>query len=89
MGDTVLGTPAPPALDRAGRVTFAQLRAAAPFDPMVFRAFRKVMGMMCRPEKVYADPAVVARTRGVLSDQGSAPPMAQPSREQLGVALAV
>jgi 2-polyprenyl-6-methoxyphenol hydroxylase-like FAD-dependent oxidoreductase len=69
------------------RVNFEQLRMAALFDPTVFRAFWKVMGMISRPDEVYADPRIVALTQTVLLDHGSRPPMVQPSREQLLAAL--
>jgi 2-polyprenyl-6-methoxyphenol hydroxylase-like FAD-dependent oxidoreductase len=86
---TIFGSPAPdpqPAI--CGRVSYEQLRAAAPFDPAVFRAFWKIMGMICPPAQVYTDPHVVARTRQVLSRRGAGPPVAQPTREQLLAALA-
>ena len=71
-----------------GRVTFAQLRSAAPDDPLIFRAYWKVMGMSCRPGDAYTDPAIVARTHGIIGSRGTAPPLAQPAREQLLTALA-
>jgi 2-polyprenyl-6-methoxyphenol hydroxylase-like FAD-dependent oxidoreductase len=71
-----------------GRVTYAQLRSAASFDPAAFRAFWKVMGMICPPAEVYTDPRVVACTQEVLRQHGAGPPMAQPTREQLLAALA-
>jgi 2-polyprenyl-6-methoxyphenol hydroxylase-like FAD-dependent oxidoreductase len=88
----VFGAPAPaPAPDAAragpGRVTFAQLRTAARFDPVAFRAFWKIMGMIGSPEEVYADPDVVAATREVLRRRRDGPPAAQPTREQLLAAL--
>jgi hypothetical protein len=84
---TILGTPPPPPPNYPDRVTHAQLRTAAPFDPMVFRAFWKIMGMVCRPDDVYTDPAVVARTHAIIRHHGSSPLIAQPSREQLTAAL--
>jgi len=87
MRHTIFDAPAPEATDRADRVTYGQLRNAAPFDPTVFRAFWKVMGMVTLPETVYTDPAVVARTREVIRTRGGGPPIAQPSREQLLAAL--
>jgi hypothetical protein len=77
--------PAPPAEDR---VAYWQVRAAAPYDPVVFRAFWKVMGMTAVPGEVYADPEVMARTREVLAGHDAAPPAAQPSRARLLAALA-
>jgi 2-polyprenyl-6-methoxyphenol hydroxylase-like FAD-dependent oxidoreductase len=84
---TILGTPSSPPPHRPDRVTYAQLRTAAPFDPRVFRAFWKIMGMVCHPDDVYTDPAVIARTHEIIRDHGSGPPIAQPSRQQLQAAL--
>ncbi len=70
------------------RVSYAQLRTAASFDPAAFRAFWKIMGMICSPEEVYTDPHVVACTLEVLRRRGSGPTMAQPTRELLLAALA-
>jgi hypothetical protein len=69
------------------RVTYAQVRAAAPFDPIAFRAFWRVMGMMGLPGEVYTDPQVVAATHAVLKQRGSGPALAQPTRAQLLAAL--
>ena len=44
--------------------------------------------MICPPEEVYTDPQVVACTREALSQHGSGPPVAQPTRDQLLAALA-
>lgn len=80
--------PAPPAPTAAGdRVSYGQVRAAMPFDPVAFRAFWKVMGMIVTPEEAYTDPAVVARVRAVLAARGEAPPSAGPSRDQLTALL--
>jgi hypothetical protein len=86
---TIFGAPAPaPPPDTPRRVTYAQLRAAARFDPTAFRAFWKIMGMICPPDAVYADPQVVASTHTALRRHGSGPPVAQPTRDQLHAALA-
>ena len=84
---TIFGAPPPPPVTR-GRVTYAQLRAAASFDPAAFRAFWKINGMVCLPDEVYTDPHVVARTQETLGRHGSAPGITQPTREQLLAALA-
>ena len=84
---TISGGAPPPAAEADDRVTYAQLRNAAPFDPMVFRAFWKVMGMVCLPEMVYTDPVIVERTHDVIRSRGGGPPIAQPTREQLLTAL--
>ena len=43
--------------------------------------------MICPPGEVYTDPDVVARTQETLSRHSTAPPVAQPTREQLLTAL--
>jgi hypothetical protein len=78
--------PMPPAV-HPDRVSFYELRTAALFDAEVFRDFWKLYGMLERPEAVYGDPAVVARTRQVLRQTGAMPAIPQPSREQLVAAL--
>jgi hypothetical protein len=62
--------------------------AAMPFDAIVFRAFWRVMGMLAKPDDVYTDPDVVARTQYVLSSFDTAPSMTPPTRAQLEAALA-
>ena len=79
--------PEPPAAD-SDRVSYWQLRTAAQFDPTAFRAFWAVMGMIRRPDEVNADPDVVTRTREAIRRHGSAPAVAQPTREELVAALA-
>jgi 2-polyprenyl-6-methoxyphenol hydroxylase-like FAD-dependent oxidoreductase len=76
--------PAPPAA--SDRITFEQLRTASLFDPTIFRAFWKVMGMLSRPAEVYADPEIVALTQEALRHHAKAP-IVQPTREQLLAAL--
>ena len=88
MRHTIFGAPPPPPSEAPGRVTYSQLRAAAAYDPAAFRAFWKINGMVCPPEEVYTDPDVVARTRETLRRHGAAPPVAQPTHEQLLTALA-
>jgi flavin-dependent dehydrogenase len=86
---TIFDAPAPgPPAAIADRVDYAQLRTAALFDPTAFRAFWRVMGMIRRPDEVYADPRVVACARDVLQRHGGVPPVVQPTREQLLAALA-
>jgi hypothetical protein len=68
-------------------VSYPQLRVAGYYDPVAFRAFWKINGMVCPPGEVYTDPHVVACTRAALSRYGSGPPVAQPAREQLLAAL--
>ena len=83
----IYGTPvSEPSPSRSDRVTYAELRTAAWFDPTAFRAFWKVMGMIGLPDAVYADPDVVAATRAALHRHGNAP-MVQPTRVQLLAAL--
>ena len=84
----IFGAPAPePPSLTADRVTYAQLRTAALYDPAAFRAFWRIMGMIRRPEDEYRDPQIVARTHAILREHGSGPQIIQPSREQLLAAL--
>ena len=85
---TLFGAPAPETAPLKDRVTFAALRAAMPFDAIVFRAFWRVMGMLAKPDDVYTDPDVVARTQDVLRSLDTAPTMTQPTRAELEAALA-
>jgi 2-polyprenyl-6-methoxyphenol hydroxylase-like FAD-dependent oxidoreductase len=85
---TVFDAAAPERPVISDRINYAQLRTAALFDPTAFRALLNVSGMICRPNDVYTDPPMVARTRRVLDQHGSGPPMVQPTREQLLDALA-
>jgi hypothetical protein len=71
-----------------GRVSFAELRAAAQADPAAFRAFWEIYGMTRLPEDVYTDPRVVACTRAALRNHDGRPSMLQPPRESLLAALA-
>ncbi|MFY9932505.1 MAG: hypothetical protein WAK82_31350 [Streptosporangiaceae bacterium] len=89
MRYTISGVGPPPLpAETPGRVTYSQLRLAAGYDPSAFRAFWKINGMVCPPEEVYTDPQVVASTQETLRRYGSAPPVTQPTREQLLTALA-
>jgi 2-polyprenyl-6-methoxyphenol hydroxylase-like FAD-dependent oxidoreductase len=86
---TILDAPAPAAAPvRSDRVTFSELRTAAPYDPTTFRAFWKVMGLISRPDDVYTDTDVIRRTRTALRHHTTGSPIAQPSREELLTALA-
>jgi 2-polyprenyl-6-methoxyphenol hydroxylase-like FAD-dependent oxidoreductase len=84
----IFGAPRPTDRAESGRVSYAELRTAAQFDPVAARAFWKVMGMIADPEAVYTDPKVVASTRAALERHGSGPAIAQPTRDQLLQALA-
>ena len=89
MRHTIFGDPRPPPEATGdGRVSYPQLRVAGCYDPVAFRAFWKINGMVCPPEDVYTDPRVVACTRDALSRHGGGPPVDQPTREQLLAALA-
>lgn len=63
----IFGTPRPAQTTEPARVSFTELRNAAMHDPVVFRAFWQVFGMLQDPEAVYCDPAVVERTRAVTA----------------------
>ena len=85
---TVFDAPAPdPPPVMPDRVTYAQLRAAALFDPTAFRALWSLFGMIRHPDEVYTDPQVVASTHEAVRHHGSGPALAQPSRAQLLAAL--
>ncbi len=58
---TVLGAPAPAPPCHGARVSYAQLRSAAPYDADAFRAFWTIMGMLRPPEEIYRDPELVPR----------------------------
>jgi 2-polyprenyl-6-methoxyphenol hydroxylase-like FAD-dependent oxidoreductase len=84
----IFGAPAPAAASSmSDRVTFAQLRAAARFDPTAFRSLWRVMGMIGRPDEIYSDPEVVARTHETLREHGGVKSLVQPSRERVLAAL--
>jgi hypothetical protein len=87
MRHTLFGAPAPRPAAAADRVSYPQLRAAGCYDPVAFRAFWTINGMLCPPEEVYTDPYVVACTREALSRADGRPSAAQPTREQLLAAL--
>jgi hypothetical protein len=80
--------PDPPTVD-SHRVTYAQLRSAAPYDPTSFRAFWKIQGMLQKPDDVYTDQHVVASTQAVLNEVRAVPSMVEPTRDQLLAALAM
>ena len=86
---TIFGGPAPHPLQvPCNQVTFSQLRTAAAVDPVAFRAFWKVLGMIEKPLDIYSDAQVVGRTQEVLLQYGRRPSISQPSRGQLLAALA-
>jgi 2-polyprenyl-6-methoxyphenol hydroxylase-like FAD-dependent oxidoreductase len=87
MRHTIFGEPAPPSPVAADRVSYPQLRVAGCYDPVAFRAFWTINGMVRPPDEVYTDPEVVACTRDALSRHGSGPPVVQPTRAQLLAAL--
>jgi 2-polyprenyl-6-methoxyphenol hydroxylase-like FAD-dependent oxidoreductase len=87
MRHTIFGAPPPRPSHVPGRVTYPQLRAAASYDPVAFRALWTINGMTRAPEEVYTDPGIVARTQETLKRYRTAPPAAQPTREQLLIAL--
>jgi 2-polyprenyl-6-methoxyphenol hydroxylase-like FAD-dependent oxidoreductase len=88
MRHTIFGAPPPRSAQVPGRVTYSQLRVAACYDPAAFRAFWKINGMVCLPGQVYTDPHVIACTQVALRRHSAAPPVTQPTSEQLLTALA-
>jgi 2-polyprenyl-6-methoxyphenol hydroxylase-like FAD-dependent oxidoreductase len=93
----IMGGPAPPPpLLDPNRISFTQLRVAASFDPTAFRAFWKLMFMLCQPDDVYRDPHVIACTQDALRSRGMDvlqprghldPAIGQPTRQQILAAL--
>jgi 2-polyprenyl-6-methoxyphenol hydroxylase-like FAD-dependent oxidoreductase len=83
----VLGDPAPPPATSEARISFSELRLAAMFDPVAYRAFWRLYGMLQKPEDIYSDPAVVECVRRVLKTPRGFPSANQPGREQLLAAL--
>ena len=79
---TLFGAPAPGTSALEDRVTFAELRAAMPFDAIAFRAFWRVMGMLAKPDDVYTDPDVVTHTQDVLRSLDTAPVMTRPTHAE-------
>jgi hypothetical protein len=76
-----------PAHAGSDRITFAELRDAALFDPVAFRAFFRVMGMLCLPDQIYTDPLVVSRTRDALRRHARRRAPEGPTRRELLLAL--
>ncbi len=72
MRHTIFGEPAPSPPLAADRVSYPQLRVAGCYDPVAFRAFWKINGMVCSPEQVYTDPHVVRCTQEALGQHGAA-----------------
>jgi hypothetical protein len=93
----ILGEPLPPrSATNPDRITFTQLRAAASFDPIAFRAFWKLMFMLCHPDEIYLDQQIVACTHEALTSHGMDvlqprghfdPQVASPSHTELLAAL--
>jgi hypothetical protein len=50
---TISGAAVPAPAASTGRVGYAELLRAAPYDPLIFRAFWPVMGMACDPGQRY------------------------------------
>ncbi len=84
----IFGTPAPDGVRaREDRVTYADVRAAAQFDPTAFRALWRIHAMAQKPLEVYTDPEVVASTRSALVENRERLSISQPTREELQAAL--
>jgi 2-polyprenyl-6-methoxyphenol hydroxylase-like FAD-dependent oxidoreductase len=83
----VSGAPAPILTEMANpAVSFPELRAASLVDPVAYRAFWAVMGMLRRPQEVYNDPDLVAIVAN-LSAQRPAGREAAPDMAQVMAAL--
>jgi 2-polyprenyl-6-methoxyphenol hydroxylase-like FAD-dependent oxidoreductase len=97
LRQAILGHPAPPPPPSdPDRISFTQLRVAASFDPAAFRAFWRLMFMLCPPDDVYRDPRIVTRVQDVLRSRGMDalqprghldPEISQPTRQQVLAAL--
>jgi flavin-dependent dehydrogenase len=85
---TIFGAPAPNGVaSQADRVTYADVRTAAQFDPIAFRALWRIHAMAQKPLEVYTDPEVVASTRAALAENRDRLSIPQPTREELLAAL--
>jgi flavin-dependent dehydrogenase len=85
---TIFGEAAPNGAARGSeRVTYAEVRTAAQFDPTAFRALWRIHGLIQKPLRVYTDPEVVACTRTGLAQNRDRLAMDQPTREELEAAL--
>lgn len=81
------GDPPPPAPAAPGRVAFAELARTASSDPMLFRAWVRMQGMLSTPDNVLGDQTVVHAVRSAdLSggqDESASPTPPGPGREEL------
>ena len=85
---TIFGAPAPNGVAAPqDRVTYAEVRTAAQFDPTAFRALWRIHGLVQKPLEVYTDPEVVACTRKTLAENRDRLSLPQPTREELAAAL--
>jgi 2-polyprenyl-6-methoxyphenol hydroxylase-like FAD-dependent oxidoreductase len=82
----VLDAPAPAASGGGEAIGFPALRAAAAVDPVAFRAFWALMGMLRRPDEIYRDPGVAAAAEEILK-HGPAPGAPTPDAALLAAAL--
>jgi 2-polyprenyl-6-methoxyphenol hydroxylase-like FAD-dependent oxidoreductase len=88
MRHHIEGAPAPePLPPAADRITYAQLRTAAVYDPTAFRGLWELQGMIRPPNHVYLDPNIVDATLSTIELHRNDPPMAQPTTDQLLTAL--
>jgi flavin-dependent dehydrogenase len=85
----IFGAAPPDATAESDRVTYAEVRTAASFDPTAFRALWRIHGTVQKPLDVYSEPEVVACTREALAQNRDRLAMAQPTREELNEALRV
>ncbi len=76
--------PLPPAADR---ITYAELRTAAVYDPTAFRGLWELQGMIRPPNHVYRDPDIVDATLSAIELHRHDAPMPQPTGDQLLTAL--
>jgi 2-polyprenyl-6-methoxyphenol hydroxylase-like FAD-dependent oxidoreductase len=82
----ISNAPAPEPVRAPDRIGLDELRPAAAFDGVLFRALWRLMGMLDPLEEIYRDPDVIARTRAVHAG-GAIPGLAGPTRSELLAAL--
>lgn len=85
----IFGEALPNGVAASERITYAEVRTAARFDPTAFRALWRIHGMVAKPLEVYNDPEVAACTRAALAQNRDRLAIAQPTREELNAALDV
>jgi 2-polyprenyl-6-methoxyphenol hydroxylase-like FAD-dependent oxidoreductase len=68
LRSAVFGTSVPEPPPGGPQVTFARLRYASAVNPVAFRGFWSLMGMLKPPNEVYGDPAVIDAVERASAD---------------------